>query len=404
MKMRTKIAAGVAAMIMISLVGCGSSDVPAGPPEIEATDIAIVSGYHQNAVTPPINNSEIRKAIEYSVRNNGSVTIVVNDGDPAAVVDFGIDENAVASLSEARLEQQISEVIDSTNNALASSKANDPEVDTFEAINQAARGLTGEAGDKCLYILDSGLSTEGELNVLSENLHRLIDVQPIVDKLQKDHALPDLTGVQVVWIGLGDAADKQEDLTSRNKNTLKELWEAVLTTSGAEVTFKNLPLTEEGSTDRELPEVTPIPIVHDSNDFDPLQVNQVKPLFNGDEATFVDRDDAVSELSPIVDYLLEHPDYTVILAGTTATAGTNEQCKELSLRREEAVRQLMIDMGTSETQIKHVIGLGYDHEFHVEDLNADGSLNEKNAPENRAVLVIGTSTEAAQILEKYYIE
>ena len=70
----------------------------------------------------------------------------------------------------------------------------------------------------------------------------------------------------------------------------------------------------------------------------------------------------------------------------------------------EAVRQLMIDMGTSETQIKHVIGLGYDHEFHVEDLNADGSLNEKNAPENRAVLVIGTSTEAAQILEKYYIE
>ena len=164
-------------------------------------------------------------------------------------MDFGIDENAVASLSEARLEQQISEVIDSTNNALASSKANDPEVDTFEAINQAARGLTGEAGDKCLYILDSGLSTEGELNVLSENLHRLIDVQPIVDKLQKDHALPDLTGVQVVWIGLGDAADKQEDLTSRNKNTLKELWEAVLTTSGAEVTFKNLPLTEEGSTD-----------------------------------------------------------------------------------------------------------------------------------------------------------
>lgn len=173
------------------------------------------------------------------------------------MVDFEIDESAVSGLSEARLEQQISEVIDSTNNALASSKANDPEVDTFEAIKQAARGLTGEAGDKCLYILDSGLSTEGELNVLSENLHRLIDVQPIVDKLQKDHALPDLTGVQVVWIGLGDAADKQEDLTSRNKNTLKELWEAVLTTSGAEVTFKNLPLTEEGSTDRELPEVTP---------------------------------------------------------------------------------------------------------------------------------------------------
>ena len=29
MKMRTEIAAGVAAAIMISLVGCGSSDVPA---------------------------------------------------------------------------------------------------------------------------------------------------------------------------------------------------------------------------------------------------------------------------------------------------------------------------------------------------------------------------------------
>lgn len=66
MKMRTEIAAGVAAAIMISLVGCGSSDVPAGPPEIEATDIAIVSGYHQNAVTPPINNSEILKAYAFT--------------------------------------------------------------------------------------------------------------------------------------------------------------------------------------------------------------------------------------------------------------------------------------------------------------------------------------------------
>ena len=71
MKMRVGITTGLVAAMIISLVGCGSSDVPAGPPEIEATDIAIVSGYHQNAVTPPINNSEIRKAIEYSVRNNG---------------------------------------------------------------------------------------------------------------------------------------------------------------------------------------------------------------------------------------------------------------------------------------------------------------------------------------------
>ena len=47
MKMRTEIAAGVAAAIMISLVGCGSSDVPAGPPEIEATDMAdsLINGH-----------------------------------------------------------------------------------------------------------------------------------------------------------------------------------------------------------------------------------------------------------------------------------------------------------------------------------------------------------------------
>lgn len=81
MKMRTEIAAGVAAAIMISLVGCGSSDVPAGPPEIEATDIAIVSGYHQNAVTPPINNSEILKAILYRIKWYNAIRFVGNSSD-----------------------------------------------------------------------------------------------------------------------------------------------------------------------------------------------------------------------------------------------------------------------------------------------------------------------------------
>lgn len=403
MKRMKIMAFGAAAVAVLSLTGCDKDplDNTVSSPEIEATDIAIVSGYHRNAVTPPVDDTEILNAIEYSMWNVGSVTVVVNDGDPSAVVDYTVNAQTVANQSEARLEQQVTKAVEETTSALAGARANDPEVDTLEAIRQAARGLTSEDGDKCMYILDSGLSTAGDLNVLAGNLHRLDDIEPIVERLQEDHALPDLSGVQVVWIGLGDVAGEQADLTSRNRDTLQRLWEAVLNASGAEVTFKNLPIAEEADIDESLPEVTPVEIVQDDDDFDPLAVNQVKPLFNGDEATFVDRDEAVAELAPVVDYLLEHPDYTVILAGTTATAGTNEHCKKLSLDRAEAVRQLMVGMGAPENQIVRVVGLGYEHEFHINDLNADGSLNEDNAPENRAVLVVGTATEAAQILEKY---
>lgn len=94
MKMRTEIAAGVAAAIMISLVGCGSSDVPAGPPEIEATDIAIVSGYHQNAVTPPINNSEILKALDGETDRGGGGRRSAYRGRRSSTVSGAVGEKS----------------------------------------------------------------------------------------------------------------------------------------------------------------------------------------------------------------------------------------------------------------------------------------------------------------------
>lgn len=397
-------ALGAAGALMLSLSGCGGESAGGDAvslPAVEAADIAIVCGYHRNAQKPPVHDAELEKAITYSVRNCGSVTIVVSDGDPYATLDFTIDAGQVAEMTTARQEQLIEETIAEAYTALTETRAVTPEVDTLEAIRQAARGLTSAEGGRCMYILDSGLTTAGDLNVLADNLHRLSDVTPVVEKLQEDHALPDLNGVQVVWIGLGDVAGDQEELTSPNRNTLEELWTAVLNAAGADVIFQSPPVTQKAEEDDTLPEVTPIEIVQDEDQFDPLTINQVKPKFVGDQAVLIDEEETKSDLAPVVDYLLEHPSYSIILAGTTATAGTDDACKRLGLERAETIRELMISMGVPQGQILRTIGLGYEHEFHVDDLNPDGSLNEHNAPENRAVLVVGAATEAAQLLEKY---
>ena len=39
------------------------------------------------------------------------------------------------------------------------------------------------------------------------------------------------------------------------------------------------------------------------------------------------------------------------------------------------------------------VGLGYEHEFHIDDIKADGSLDEQIAPENRAVIFIFSNSD-----------
>lgn len=405
MKKMISLSLGVILMLGI-LAGCGgNNEIPDETGNSGPVNLVIISGVHGNSPRPAVSGQTATEAILNSTSKAGQICLIVNDGKPFAVANYQIKEQN-QSLSRTKREQVAQELANQVIAVLNEAAPVTPEVDTMASLHLAARAFSDSEGqEKVLLIMDSGLSTSGYVD-FTQNLLRA-NSNAVVEYLQNNNALPDLSDVSVVWAGLGDVAGDQEPLTPTCLQTLKEIWLAVLYSSGASsVEFSNdLPSTQQA--ENELPYVTPVQIMQDEPfEFTeaplekPLVLDEEKILFLPDSAEFADLDSAKTVLEPIADYISSHPDYSIVVAGTTATVGSNESCVTFSRKRADAVEALLISLGAEEGQIA-TIGLGYDHKYHIPDLADDGSLN-KNASANRSVIIFDASTEEAQTLLEAY--
>ena len=101
---------------------------------------------------------------------------------------------------------------------------------------------SSSADVKEMLVYDSGFSTTGLLDFSSENL---IEVEPamIVERLSELHALPNLNGIKIIWTGLGEVCDEQDELSATYKHNLKNIWNEVIVAAGGEVEFIDVPLS-----------------------------------------------------------------------------------------------------------------------------------------------------------------
>ena len=103
----------------------------------------------------------------------------------------------------------------------------------------------------------------------------------------------------------------------------------------------------------------------------------------------------------LITYMKEHKEYTILLCGSTATGKSQESCMELSKMRAEKIKELLLDTGILEKQIV-TVGLGFEHDFHSNDLDENGQLIEEQAKKNRAVIILEYDTEQANMLFNNY--
>lgn len=390
-------------LLTAMLTGCGNQPATSQKVASCPVDVAIVSGCRANQPLPAYGSDSIREIVEAACRNTGTATIIVNDGSPFAADSLSITAMK-SGISDAKADAIVMSNTNAIINAVQNARAVTEEADTLNAIVLAARSFT-EGNSHVMIVCDNGLSTCGYIN-FQNNLLRA-DPQTVVNYLKQNHALPDLTDVAVYWVGLGDVAGAQDDLTPTNLNTLRSIWQAVLTACGASVTFdSSLPSTNY---DASLPPVTPIKIYSDNpiaieepddTTAEPIILDETKLAFIADSTLLADADAAALALQPVADALKADPSRKILLCGTTATVGKNEQCRVFSLGRAEAVRDLLAGMGLSIDRIT-CLGLGYDNGFHIPDVNADGVLNE-NAGANRSVVILDASTSEAQAILAQY--
>jgi outer membrane protein OmpA-like peptidoglycan-associated protein len=339
------------------------------------------------ANTPAVTGTPVLSAVvQAAATNEASVTLLDTGGQPAAEGPYELtldSKNGAARQREAErnaglLAQQVMQVA-----------ATAPEANPLEGLNMAADSIRSARGDTpggTIVLVDSGLQTTGALDYTQEGMLSA-DPQDVVRALSATGQLPDLTGMTVYLVGVGQTVPPQEPLDAGSRHDVQAQWRALVEASGAAcVAFDDTPRSAPQADG--LPSVTP---------FEAPEVlasipTPEQPLFLRDEirfksnsAEYVDPQRAAEALRPIADWMKQSGS-TVTLTGTTATDGTQEGRKRLSLMRADAVKASLVALGAAPSRIA-TEGVGTDHPTHVDDLGPNGELLPGPAAQNRLVIV-----------------
>lgn len=384
----------IALSSMFMFAGCSVKEKMPSEPE----NLAVVIPQHDNFPAISLNIPSISAPIYNACLSFGRVTVTVSDGAPFLVGDYTINKPNV-NIDNTKRKQLAQKYCDQILLECSSAKAKTAEIDTLSAITQAAKTIQGSTGKQTLLIFDSGLSTASLLNFAAQNL---IDADPdrIVEQLNEKHYIPNLEGFDVVWTGIGQTTgDDQTPLTENYKYKLEQLYNAILTAGGANVTFNHEPIQGDEPTD--VPECSVVPVVEDSLDInnampEVIKLGETKLSFVANEAEFLSESDAYDTLRPIADVLVNNTGMKMLIVGSTATWGTPDGCKELSKMRADKVKDALIKLHVNPNQLS-TYGAGQSlTPFRVDDLDNHGNLIESEAAKNRAVYIVNSNSTVAK--------
>ena len=365
--------AGAVGLGLALVAGCGSAGGNGEPGAL-----AVIVGAHSNMVAPSL-IAGVRDEIDTASSLGSPATVIVPDGSPSASATIELATPNDNPLYKQDQVNQLNGLIDRT-------RADSPEVDLLGAIALAARSVTDAAGPRTIIAIDSGLQTTGALRFQDQD-GALLDANPseVVDLLRRTRQLPDLTGIRVVFTGLGDTAAPQQTLPQPARAVLVELWKAIVDAAGGTVEIKEAPLPNTRTLDG-LPPVSVVPVALRSIG----PVPSVSVLRDGtvgflpDQAVFRDPGQARAVLT---DYAREIQNgKRALLTGTTASAGSKEGRLQLSRDRAAAVRDLLISLGAPGDRIE-ARGLGSDFPGYLQDRDPQGNLDPLRAAQNRQVIV-----------------
>lgn len=398
--------------VILSAAGCGSG-AQAAQADKEACKpaVAYMIGHTANAKPTDLSAPIVQDVMIDAAENYGYAFAVRVDGEPELVLAEDLDIDAqFKGASRERLSRDARNKATNLLEVLDQIAAVHPEVDYLEGLRCAAsslRSLDDTYTSRTIICCGTGLATTGYLDFKNN----LLSAEPavIVEMLQEREALPDLTGITVYWLGMGQVAAPQEKLTPKQTKRLEAIWGAVVEASGGEfVPNEYINVADETGEKEELPSVSTIDVPEDKPiSFEP-EILETEPVgeavfdepvmlgedqveFVGDEATYLYPEEAIETIRPIAEYLEEHEDVRLLLIGSTAGDITDDFTLTLSQERAEAVKHTLTELSVDADRIT-TIGMGSDDPWHIKNAGYEGPV----ASSNRKVVLIDAKTELAQ--------
>lgn len=392
------------AVSAVGLTGCGSQTSVAEEGGMNAVCYAIAPTANSQGLN--MSSSLVQDTIYDTILNYGYVSVVVVDGESEMVAADSYDIDAqYKKASKDKLKTDARAKAINLITYMEGQVANDAQVDYLEGLRMAVRSLSSLEGydSKTIVVIGTGLSTQGTLNFQNN----LLSVEPeaVLDQLEEKDEIPDFTGITVVWQQMGDVALPQQDLSQTQRKRLQEIWGGIVERGGGTFVYNDImanPVDTEATYPAvdtvELPAETPVDFnaaMFDTGDErlleEPVMLTEEQVSFVPDKATYLDEDEAVATIQPIADYLLEHEQITVLLAGTTAGDEDSDYTMTLSQKRADAVRSTLVQLGVDESRIV-TMGLGSSDPWHVYGAGYEGSI----ASGNRKVVLLDASSDTAK--------
>lgn len=410
-------AVALAVVILAVLTGCGTQKVSASASKNQEVHVAVVLGAHVNS--PCVNLKLIQDVIYQACYSQGSVTLVVDDGEPyCTAINIPSQEK---HLSKSKYDQIAKKQTKKILKLASSMKSRTADVDSIKSVQRAARALNSVEqkgkGDtelvRKLIICDNLLSTTGVLSFVDYNLNTANEGD-ITTQLKKLDEIPQLDGISVTAYNVGDTAGQQKSLPETSRKNLKAIWNSIFEAGSAKkVQFKdNLPLSSTYNKDS-MPTVSPITVVqssmeiHDTEDVNEafadggvLNFDETSIAFHEGTAELADEESASKALQYVTEYMNQYPDFKLVVCGTTACWGGEDYCKKLSLERADAICELLVKEGIDRSRLKSA-GVGYSFaDFYTYDQKPDGELDETIAKTNRSVKLVDWDSDTADRILK----
>lgn len=263
-------------------------------------------------------------------------------------------------------------------------------VDYFNNIVTAARAVKSSprAENSLVLVVGSGLSDSQPLNFAQSDL---LHAEPteIINTLRQDNSIipGELSGVQVIWSGLGVTSPPQQPLDSKEKGNLKRIYTTVFQQLGASISFDDT-LQSRASIDTNHT-VNNVEVTGTQGGVTVFKLGEDSIGFRQYTADIIDEAVANEALKGVVQNYQTCPAATVTVEGYQALAKDEEvqEYTELSQSRADEVRRLLVAQGINEAQIT-ALGRGSgSFEGRVNEVDPSGTWSESEAQKNRVVLI-----------------
>jgi len=381
-------ALALAGTLIATLVGgllSGCTEPPPPPPGCGAVaPFALAIGGRANSPAlklPP----EVSALMTESARARHRVVLVRVDGEPAVVHDEPFRTTAGNPQKE---RVDFDEYLGRLKAAMREkTRAAKGEADPFGALTIAARAT--EPGDTVV-LADSGLQTVAPLRFQDDG-GILLESEPaelvayLTDELE---VLPDLSGRALLFVGLGNTAPPQPQINTRQRRNLIAIWTAIAEAAGAAC----VRVFDDAGTAEVVPDVPAVTVVPVATGPPPpppcgetVLADNNGVGFVADQATFKDPAAADRTITAIADAMRRGRQHAE-LVGTTANVGPYPGQVDLSLKRAEAVKRVLVGAGIAESRIT-TRGVGSRWPGYVPDRGPNSTLLPGPAAANRKVIV-----------------